>query len=418
MDHKPLVQQPAAQVSPRARELPLPALAAIFVARTVLNAAFRAVYPFLPALADGLGLSIPVTAQLVNLRVIVGLGAPLLAPFSDHYGRRRVMELALLLLALAGLLLVGWPALVPAAVAFGLYGLAKVLYDPALHAYIGDTTPFERRGRIVGFVELSWSVGWLWGVPTSGFLIDRLGWKAPWGLFALLAVGSVLLMRRTLPPAFAHQHENASPSSVLSLIGRTLRPRHVRLILALAALMALAIEIPFIVYGAWLERTFSLSMTSLGVASVVIGMAEATAELGTTFITDRLGKRLSVLSGLSGMMATLVLLPLLPKWGLGATLAGLGLLMLAFEFGLVSLIPLISESVPDARATAVALSATAFSLGRFLGGALGGWLWQGEQIALHSVLAIICVGAAIALLAFNGEDRLRPPSAQGEEQGA
>ena len=42
-------------------------------------------------------------------------------------------------------------------------------------------------------------------------------------------------------------------------------------------LLTLAIEIPLIVYGAWLEATFGLSFTALGFASTVVGLAEASA---------------------------------------------------------------------------------------------------------------------------------------------
>ncbi|MEE9617049.1 MAG: hypothetical protein V3T90_08590 [Anaerolineae bacterium] len=49
--------------------------------------------------------------------------------------------------------------------------------------------------------------------------------------------------------------------------------------------------------------------------------AEASAELGTTVITDRLGKRRSVLMGILGLVASLALLPWLSGLGLAATLA-------------------------------------------------------------------------------------------------
>ncbi|MGC9333949.1 MAG: hypothetical protein ACP5JJ_07370, partial [Anaerolineae bacterium] len=43
-------------------------IALIFVARTVLNAAHRIIYPFLPALARGLDLSLPAASGLVTIR--------------------------------------------------------------------------------------------------------------------------------------------------------------------------------------------------------------------------------------------------------------------------------------------------------------------------------------------------------------
>ncbi|MDQ7029318.1 MAG: MFS transporter [Ardenticatenia bacterium] len=385
---------------------PVSAFVVIFLARTALNTAFRVVYPFLPAMADGLGLSVAQAAQVVNARMVAGLAAPLLGPLSDRYGRRRTLEMALLLMAVAGVILVGWPVLPAAGLAFGLYGLAKGLADPAVHAYIGDTVAFERRGRAVGMVELAWSTSWLVGVPISGVLIERYGWWAPWGALIFIALGCVPLVRRGLPSPERRRVADRKPA--WTLVRHVVRCPNARAVLGVTAFFAMSIEVPFIVYGAWLERTFALSLTGLGIVSVALGVAEALAELSTVVITDRVGKRRSVLSGLVGLAISLGVLPVLSSWGLGATLAGLSLMMFSFEFGIVSLIPLISESVPTARATTVALSITVFSAGRLLGGALGGWLWQWEQIAFHSVLGIISVGMAAVLLVGCDERRPQP----------
>ena len=72
-----------------------------------------------------------------------------------------MMEIALLIFAVANLLLVGSGVVGAAAIALVLFGLSKVIYDPTIHAYVGDTVPYSRRGRAVGFVELSWSSAWL-----------------------------------------------------------------------------------------------------------------------------------------------------------------------------------------------------------------------------------------------------------------
>jgi MFS family permease len=151
----------------------------LFLVRTTINTSFRIIYPFLPGIARGLGISLAAASRLITLRMVAGMGAPLLGPLADRYGRRRVMEMALLLFVLASLLLAGVGTLAAAVVAFTLYGVAKALYDPAVHAYVGDQVPYRERGRAVGVVELSWSSAWLLGVPASGFLIERFGWRRP-----------------------------------------------------------------------------------------------------------------------------------------------------------------------------------------------------------------------------------------------
>jgi predicted MFS family arabinose efflux permease len=173
-----------------------------------------------------------------------------------------------------------------------------------------------------------------------------------------------------------------------------LRQRTVVAILLTGFLLSAAIEVPFIVYGAWLELAFGLSLSALGLASIVVGLAEATAEMGTSLLSDRPGKRQSVIMGLVGLAGSLLLLPALSSHGLLAALVGVALMILAFEFALVSLLPITTEVVPGARASVLGLNITAQSLGHALGALAGGWLWRWENIAVQGA-----VGAACALLA-------------------
>src|SRR5690606_20455301 len=77
----------------------------IIFARTALNMSFRIVYPFLPPIARGLGISIAAAGQLVALRGIAGLIAPIAGPLANRFGRRRVMEAGMLSFAAGSLVL-------------------------------------------------------------------------------------------------------------------------------------------------------------------------------------------------------------------------------------------------------------------------------------------------------------------------
>jgi predicted MFS family arabinose efflux permease len=396
-------------------------LALIFVARTVLNTAHRIVYPFLPAIARGLGLSVGAAGSLVTARFVAGLLAPFLGPWTDRQPRRRIMQISLGIFALAGLLMAVSRGLALALMAFALFGLSKVLYDPAVHAYIGDRVPYERRAWAVGTIELAWSGAWLLGVPATGFLIEEFGWRSPWLILAVLGILSMLLTRVSLPPGRAAGRPPASGSLLRSLLPtwrNLLRRRAVLVLLAASALLMASIEIPFIVYGAWLESSFGLSLSTLGLASMAIGAAEAVAEFGTTVITDRFGKRRSVLLGLAGLTGSLLLLPLLAGMGLAVAMSGLVAAILCFEFSIVSLLPVATELVPEARASLLSLNVMALSLGRIAGATSGGWLWQWqpERIGLQSAAGAGCALAA-ALLLWWGMSEIRSASPLPGEAG-
>jgi predicted MFS family arabinose efflux permease len=375
-------------------------LAIILVARTSLNTAHRIIYPFLPAIARGLGISLASASMLISLRLAAGLVAPLLGPASDRFGRRRVMELALLLFSLGGLLLAIGSPLITAAAALVLFGLAKVLYDPAAHGYLGDTIPYVRRARAVGLIELSWSAAWLIGVPSAGFLIDQLGWRAPWAVLCGLGLLSLALTRAGLPATGKAGARPDRGQPLTTTWRQLLSQPAVRILLATSFFLVLALELPFIIYGAWLETSFGLGLTSLGLASIVIGLSEAAAELGVTTLTDRLGKRRSIVIGTLGLAASLVAWPWLARWGLVPALAGLAAVMVSFEFAIVSLIPLATEVAPGSRATLLSLNLAAFSLGRIVGSTAGGWLWQlrPEQITYHAVAGAVCALVAASLM--------------------
>jgi predicted MFS family arabinose efflux permease len=371
----------------------------ILVARTTLNSSLRVVYPFLPSIARGLGIPLAAAGGLVTLRQVAGLAAPFLGPLADLRSRRSVMEAALLIFSLASLLLAGIGTLPAAAVAYILYGLAKILYDPTMLAYVGETVPYAARARVIGVAELAWSGAWLIGVPAAGFLIERFGWRSPWAVLFGLGLFSLVLTRIGLPPGRRSPNSIKRGQAIAMLLATwrdLLRRRHVVILLLTSVLMTTAVEATFIVYGAWLETAFGLSLSTLGLASIVVGLAELGGEFGTALLTDRLGKRRSVLLGLVGLVASLLLLPVLARLGLAAALGGVMLVTLSFEFGIVSLLPLATELVPEARASLLSLTMTAFSLGRILGAVMGGWLWQGQAgaIALNAL-----AGAACALIA-------------------
>jgi predicted MFS family arabinose efflux permease len=377
----------------------------IFFARTTLATAHRIVYPFLPSLARGLGISIGAATGLVTLRMVAGVAAPLLGPYADRLGRRRTMELALLAFALAGTLLVGIDALAAAAAAFLLYGLSRALYNPSVQALLGDLVPYGKRGRVVGRAELSWATAWLLGVPIAGLLIERFGWWMPWAVLTVLGLAALYLTRRGLPRdrdvSNLQLRRTLVPSSLVASWRTLFRQPGVLALLISGLLIAMAIEIPFIVYGAWIEEGFGLGLGTLGIASISVGLAEAAAEVGTSVLTDRLGKKRSVVLGLLGMALSLTVLPVLGRHGVVSAMSGVVLVTLCFEFAIVSLLPLTSQIVPDARATLLSFGIAAGSVGRILGATLGGWMWErhANGIALHAFSGAFCALLAALVMA-------------------
>jgi predicted MFS family arabinose efflux permease len=92
-------------------------------------------------------------------------------------------------------------------------------------------------------------------------------------------------------------------------------------------------------------------------------------------LTDRLGKARALALGISANIGAAILLPFIGRTETGA-LVGLFLFYITFEYVLVSHIPMMTEIMPGARATAMAFNLTGHSLGRALGAFLAPILYS------------------------------------------
>lgn len=370
-------------------------LGVILLARASVNMALRITYPFLPAISRGLGVSLSAAGTLISVRsLLTGLGALLFGVLADRRGGRRVMMLGIVFLVGGAALTAGLPWYAVALVGFGLMGLAKGAYDPALQVYVGQRVPYEQRGRALGITELAWSAAWL-GMPLSGWLIARAGWRAPFVVIAVLGAMGWWLTRRVLPPDPAEKQENQGQRETWTALWHSFRQlrrdNHAWIALSITALLILSVDTLIVVYGAWMEDTFGLTVTALGGVSLVIGVAEAVAELGAALLSDRLGKRRAVSIGVSVMVGGYLLLPRLTG-NLAVALVGTALVLLAFEFSVVSFIPLVSGMSATARGTLMSLNVVAFSVGRTIAAPLAVALYRPGDLTRNGWLsAAICL---------------------------
>ena len=173
------------------------ALTVTFAARTAANTALRLVYPFLPAISRGLGVTPDALSAFVALRNLGGLATPAAARASERYGRRLVMVAAMGMVA-AGCTLtaVGSPFTI---VGIGIVavGIAKPAFDISMQAWFGDRVPYRERGRVFGITELTWSAALLLIVP-AGYLIAVTDWRVPFAIVGVAAAAGAVAIGRGL----------------------------------------------------------------------------------------------------------------------------------------------------------------------------------------------------------------------------
>lgn len=367
--------------------------------RLVFNTMHRMLYPFLTFFMRGLGVDLAQMSVAFSLRSASGVLSPLLGIIADLRGRKTGMLLGTALfvigLALVAIHPVFWTFL--AALFFSSVGY--LVFIPSMQAYLGDQVPYEKRGQPLALTELSWSLAFILGVPLAGFMISRWGWTSPFPLLAGLGLLALVGLRWKLP---SDRPASRSTSGLWSNLRTVLTSSLAWTGFAMTVSFTIANEIVNLVFGVWMESTFSFKLTGLGLVAMGIGLAEFGGEALVSGLVDKLGKVRSVALGLFANCAAALALAVLGS-SLAGAVAGLLLFYLTFEFTIVSSVPLMSEILPQTRATLLAVNMALISLGR----AAGAWisprlfeLGSSQSILVNALSAISFNLLALLALSF------------------
>ncbi|MGH8949622.1 MAG: MFS transporter, partial [Acidimicrobiia bacterium] len=171
-------------------------MATLLFLKLVANIGFRFVYPFLPAIARGLGIDLTQAGALVSVRWAGALTTPAVMSFSGGQGRSRRLLVAGLTIFAVGSIVTAWTGVFAGAViGFALLGLAKPMIDVSSQVYVSERVAYEERARYLGILEIAWAGGLLIGAPLAGWLIENWSWEAPfWVVGSLGALGIGLAM--------------------------------------------------------------------------------------------------------------------------------------------------------------------------------------------------------------------------------
>ena len=365
------------------------------------------VYPLLPAFRDGLGVSLEALSQAVAGRSAAAALGPFIASLADSRGRKTGLLAGLGLFIVGATVVVIWPTFAGLVAGLILTALGKVVFDPTVHAFVGDRVPYERRGFAITLTELAWSGSFVLGIPFLGWLIARRGWLAPFPLFVVMGLLFVVLIL-WLVPNDKGQGGTLTKGFTANL-RNVLQSPAARMGLTFTFFAAAANEVVNLVFGVWMEASFGLQLTALGFAAAVIGVAEIGGEGLVAALADRWGKRRAVLWGVALNSVAALLMPFLGLNLVGAVV-GLFLLYITFEFAFVASIPMMTEVLPSSRATLMALNITSASLGRAISSLMAPALYANS---FNLNIAATIFFNILAILALS---RLRIPAEERQQK--
>jgi predicted MFS family arabinose efflux permease len=341
-------------------------------------------------LSKEFNISVAGIGQLITISLItVALSAPLIGPFSDHIGRKRMVISAQVIL---GISLLGYSisksllALIGFSVLMGLGGAMGMPFSLAL---VSDYFSSHTYGRALSIIYAGQPIASIVGVPIGAFIADRLGWH--WSFFVLGAftLGAAFITYIILSPSVVYAREKKI--SYFSNFIEAFRYRSFLPIIAGNTLLNMAHFAVATYLAPFLRQTYSLSVWEVAPFLLIIGVGQLTGVLAGGPIADKLSKMkicivTQFLAGLTGFV-----LMGWPKALLFSVLLG-GVFMGLYSSNRPAFLSLMVSLSDHVRGTVMGIQATSNRLGQALGAASGGLVlsWVG-----YNYLGIFCVGLSL-----------------------
>lgn len=369
-------------------------LAILFLSLFLVMTGFGIIIPALPFQTLELqGDARTVGFLLASYSVMNVLCAPLWGRLSDRLGRKPVLLLGILGLAVSFLwfgLAQSLPQLFAARLFGGALGAAAL---PTAMAYAGDITTPEARAKALGILGAGLGFGMVVG-PALGGVAGHWGHHVPFLVSAGLAFATALIVALVLPHRPPETPQALSFLEGLRETGGRLWPFYVLTFLQMLAFTNL--EATFVLYA---KDRFGLSMLEIGLMFMAMGLVSAGFQGGGVGkLIERFGATALTRAGIAVLAASFACIPLAvhPSWLLAAfCLTGLGAAMLR-----TSLATGVSRGATAGQGTAMGMMQSFDSLARIFGPMAGGLLYVLHP-ALPYLLGLILMAGA-AMLALRG----------------
>ncbi len=323
--------------------------------RLISNSCYRFAPPFIAVIARGLDVSVAQMGVAFMIGEFAGLESPILGRVVDKNNRLVTMMIGMVGITAAVIAAATSTTLVQFAIAMCMMSGSKVLFDTALIVWVNDHVPYERRGRIIGVIETSWALSLFIGVAIMGLATALFSWRIGFGVGAVGMLISGGLIVAALPRDDAH--------APVTEHARGTVPRNGYLVFACAFLLMGASQCLSITFGPWFEDEFNYTSAALIAVVIALGLFELVSSISSSRVTDVWGKEISVRRGAALMVASALLMGLVPHVSFVAV-PMLVLFILGFEFALVSMLPLAANIVPTAGGIGLGLTVGAGTCGR------------------------------------------------------
>jgi AAHS family 4-hydroxybenzoate transporter-like MFS transporter len=325
----------------------------------------------------------------------MALGGLVLAPMADRFGRRRMVTVAMMVMALAMALSSLTRSVVElAAVRFVVgTGIGTVL--ACISAIAARVAPPRYRNFAVGVLQAGYPIGAMITGFVTAWVLPVAGWQNVLIGTSLVSAALVPIILAVLPANLDHGDAHAR-TSIVDVVSGTRRADSIRLWVAtICGFMALYFVTSWITK---LSIEAGLPQTQAIIASAVYNFGAFSGTVGMSILGTRYDVKVlcAVLLALTAGVFLFFGGVAMPLLGVLATAFVMGVTL---QGGFNMLYPLAAQVYPDhVRATGIGWAFGIGRIGAFTGPLLGGW-GLGAHLPLLAIFGMFCVPLLIAATA-------------------
>lgn len=360
-----------------------------FLIQLVITIEMNLIAPLAPFISQYFNIN-PSSVIMFNIGFsFIGLLVPILGAFSDKYGKKKSLMIALVFHIL-GTLISGF-AKTPIIFALGRIsiGIGYFSLSGTNLSYLSEFIPYESRGKASGLLRSAFGIAILFSPLYATTMISKYEVLSSVYL-PLTIIGSIcLLLLARLPETKTQEDMNFNIKELFMVLKKPINYK--TLVVAFLILATPSLLLSFL--GIYLSKSFHLSQIGVGYIYTIVAGGTVIGILFAAFFTDRIGKE-----KLTRFFFLLVLISLIPMAFIKSLFPITGLLALmtiGIDGGWTSYQTLCSEINPQKRGTYMSLFYTVNAISMTIYSILGPIFYNSGGYRLLIIIAI--VNAIIAL---------------------
>jgi DHA1 family tetracycline resistance protein-like MFS transporter len=368
-------------------------LVIIFVTVFIDLLGFGIIIPLLPFYAESFGANALTIGLLgTSFSLMQFLFSPIWGRWSDKIGRKPIIMVGLMGSCLSYLTLALASSLTLVFVARIVGGIAGANI-PAAQAYVADVTTPANRAKGMGMLGAAFGLGFIFG-PAIGGVLSRVSPETPMWFASALCLTNFIAAWFLLP-------ESRHADSATKSLGRLEAFRHAmaRPTLLLVLLLCFVVTLAFsgfeTTFALFSEAKFGFTTATIGFVFAFIGVVLATVQgVLVGKVVAVLGERRLIPLAILSIAIGIGLIPFV--WSIPTLLAALAVLAAGMGFNNPSLMSMLSKLADrDDQGGMMGLAASFSSLGRVVGPAWGGYLYDSYGMTTPYISA-----AGLMMIAF------------------